>query len=95
MDSRVHPSLYSKSHGQVIYTKINLQIEYPYNREVWDYAKDQFDLINKANKNFNWNDLFSGQDIHNQVNLFTTTILNIFGNLIPNKVILCDDKEPP
>ena len=27
--------------------------------------------------------------------LFNTTILNIFRNFIPNKVILCDDKESP
>ena len=38
---------------------------------------------------------FSGQGTHNQVNLFNTTILNIFRNFFPNKVILCDDKEPP
>ena len=44
--------------------------------------------------NFDWNKLFSGQDIHDQVNLFNTTILKIFRNFIPNKVILCDDKEP-
>ena len=74
-----------------------MQVEYPppYTREIWDYGKAQFDLINKAIENFDWNKLFSGQDIYNQVNLFNTTILNIFRNFIPNKVILCDDKEPP
>ena len=97
MDAGVHPSLHSKCHHQVIYAKLNLQIEYPplYTREIWDYAKAQFDLINKAIENFDSNKLFSGQDIHNQVNLFNTTILNIFRNFIPNKVILCDDKETP
>ena len=97
MDTGVHPSLHSKCHHQVIYVKLNLQIEYPppYTREIWDYGKAQFDLINKTIENFDWNKLFSGQDIHNQVNLFDTTILNIFRNFIPNKVILCDDKEPP
>ena len=96
MDAGVHPSLHSKCHHQVIYAKLNLQIEYPppYTREVWDYSKAQFDLINKVIENFDWNKHFSGQDIHNQVNLFNTTILNIFRNFIPNKVILCGDKEP-
>ena len=96
MDAGVHPSLHSKCHHQVIYAKLNLQIEYPppYTREIWDYGKAQFDLINKAIENFDWNKLFSGQDIHDQVNLFNATILNIFRNFIPNKVILCDDKEP-
>ena len=60
-----------------------------------DYGKAQFDLINKAIEKFDWNKLFSGQDIHNQVSLFNTTILNIFRNFIPNKVTLCDDKETP
>ena len=96
MDAGVHLSLHSKCHHQVIYAKLNLQIECPprYTREIWNYGKDQFDLINKAIKNFDWNKLFSSQDIHDQVNLFNTTILNIFRNFIPNKVILCDDKEP-
>ena len=73
-----------------------LQIEHPppYTCEIWDYGKAHFDLINKAIENFDWNKLFSSQDIHDQVNLFNTTILNIFRNFIPNKVILCDDKEP-
>ena len=97
MDSGVHPSLHSKCHHQVIYAKLNLQIEYPppYIREVWDYGKAQVNLINKAIENFDWNELFSGQNIHNQIKLFNTTILNIFRNFVPNKVILCDDKESP
>ena len=70
MDAGVHPSLHSKCH-QVIYAKLNLQIECPppYTREVWDYGKAQFDLINKAIENFDWNKLFSVQDIRDQVNL--------------------------
>ena len=80
MDAGVHPSLHSKYHHQVNYAKLNLQIEYlpNYTREVWDYGKVQFFLIQKAIENFDWNKLFSGQDIHNQVKLFNTTILNIF-----------------
>ena len=97
MDAGVYHSFHSKCHNQVISAKLNLQIEYPppYTREIWDYGKAQFDLINKAIENFDWNKLFSGQDIHNQVNIFNTTILNVFRNFIPNKVILRDDKEPP
>ena len=88
MDAGVHPSLHSKCHHQVIYAKLNLKMQYPppYTREIWDYGKSRFDLINEAIENFDWN--------KDQVNLFNTTILNIFQNFIPNKVILCDDKEP-
>ena len=69
-------------------SKISLQKEDcpPYTHELWDCNKAQFDLINKAIKNFVWNKLFSDQDIHNQENLFNTTILNIFQYFMPNKV---------
>ena len=33
--------------------------------------------------------------MHEQVELFDKTLLNIFHNFIPNKIILCDDKNPP
>ena len=33
--------------------------------------------------------------MHEQVELFNKTLLNIFQNFIPNKIILCDDKNPP
>ena len=97
MDSGVHPSLHSKCHHQVIYTKLNFQIEYPppYIREVWDYLKAQVNLINKAIKNFNWNELFSGQNIHNQIELFNTTILNIFRNLFQIKLFCAMIRGPP
>ena len=31
----------------------------------------------------------------NKQNFFNKMLLNIFQNLIPNKVIICDDKDPP
>ena len=33
--------------------------------------------------------------MHEQVELFNKTLLNIFHNFIPNKIVLCDDKHPP
>ena len=33
--------------------------------------------------------------MNEQVKLFNKTLLNIFHNFIPNKIILCDDKDPP
>ena len=32
--------------------------------------------------------------MHEQVELFNKTLLNIFHNFISNKIILCDDKDP-
>ena len=46
-------------------------------------------------KSFAWSCLFSAKNGHEQVERFTKTLLNIFHNFIPNKIILCDDKYPP
>ena len=74
-----------------------MKIEYPppYAREVWDYGKAQTDLINRAIDQFDWVNLFLDKNINEQVILFNRTILNISHNFIPNKIILCDDREPP
>ena len=54
MYAAVHPLLQFKCFHQVVYAKINWQIQYPppYTREVWDYSKAQVDLINKTIENF-------------------------------------------
>ena len=44
---------------------------------------------------FDWSYLFSGKNVHEQVELSNKTLLNIFHNFIPNIIILCDDKDPP
>ena len=33
--------------------------------------------------------------LHQQVNLLNDIILNIFSNFVPNKIIMCDDRDPP
>ena len=33
--------------------------------------------------------------MHEQEKLFNKMLLNIFHNFIANKIILCDDKDPP
>ena len=97
IDSGIHPSLHQNYHHQIIFCKLNLKIEYPppYAREVWDYGKAQTDLINRAIDQFDWINLFLDKNINEQVILFNRTILNIFHNFIPNKIILCDDRDPP
>ena len=60
-----------------------------------DYGKAQTDLINRAIDQFDWVNLFLDKNINEQVILFNRTILNIFHNFIPNKIILCDDRDPP
>ena len=97
MDSRVHLSLHEKCHHQIIYSKLNLRSEYPppYIRRIWDYNRSDTDSINRSIEIFDWSYLFSGKNVNEQVELFNKTLLNIFHNFIPNKIILCDDKDSP
>ena len=95
--SGIHPSLHQNCHHQIIFCKLNLKTEYPppYARQVWDYGKAQTDLINRAIDQFDWANFFLDKNINEQVIIFNRTILNIFHNFIQNKIILCDDRDPP
>ena len=57
----------------------------PYKHLVWDYCNANVEVINSAIESFNWEKAFNGKDIHAQVALFSETLLNIFGNFIPNR----------
>ena len=54
MDSGVDSSLRSKCHHQIIYSKLNLKIEYPppYICKIWNYNRDETDLIKRAIENY-------------------------------------------
>ena len=96
-DSAVHPTLHSECYHQIIYSKLNLKIEYPppYTRKIWDYSRSETDLINRSIECFDWSKSFSGKNVHEQVELFNKILLNIFHNFIPNKTIVCGDRAPP
>ena len=96
IDSGIHPSLHQNCHHQVMFCKLTLKIEYSptYSREVCDYGKAQTDLINRAIDHSDWVNLLLDKNINEQVILFNRTILNILHNFIPNKIILCDDRDP-
>ena len=84
-------------HHQIIFAKINLKVYYPptYKRLVWDYKKANIDTINLAIKSFNWENAFNSKDINSQVKLFNETLLNIFSNVIPNKIETFRDSDLP
>ena len=92
-----HPTLHSKCHHQIIYAKLNLKIKYPppYTSQIWNYSRSETNLINRSIESFDWSKLFSGKNVHEQVELFNKTLLIIFHNFIPNKIIACDDRSPP
>ena len=96
-ESVFHPSLHPKCHYQILFAKLNLKVEYPplYERLSWDYKNADIPSINRAIGIFDWGKSFEGINVHEQVHFFNKTILNIFHNYIPNKTILCNDKDPP
>ena len=95
--SGVNSSLHPSCHHQITFAKINFKIEFPppYQRLVWDYNKANTDAIKTAINNFDWVNAFSNVSVNKQVEILNCTILNIFSNFIPNKLITIDDSEPP
>ena len=53
------------------------------------------ELQQSQDRNCDWPSLFLGKNVHQQIEIFNKTLLNIFQNYIPNKFILCDDKGLP
>ena len=71
-----------------------LKVEYPppYQGLVWNFKND---ATEKSIELVNWNFLFSNKSVLEQVIIFDQTLMNIFSNYIPNKLITVDGKDPP
>ena len=97
IESGVHPSLHSNCYHQIIFAKFNLEIVYlpPYVREVWHYKDANTELIRRAINEFNWQRAFLNTNVNEKVDIFNSTILNIFSNFILHISVVCDDKDPP
>ena len=97
VDSDVHPSRHTNCHHQITFCKFNLIIEYPpaYQRLVWDCKRANINSIKQALYQVNWSTILSNKDVHQQVNILNSIILNVFTNYVSNKVITVDDKDPP
>ena len=72
----------------------NISYPPPYQRLVWDYKKANSKTNRKALDSVNWERLFGQLDINAHVAAFNQAMLNVFGNLVPNKYITIDDKYP-
>ena len=97
VNSGAHPSLHKNCHHQITFCKLNLKIEYPppYERLVWDYKKADTNSIRRAVKQVNWESLFQNKSVHEQVLILNKTLLNVFSNYVPNKIVTFNDKDPP
>ena len=95
--SGVHPSLHINCHHQITFCNFNLIIGYPppYQRLVWDYKRANVNSIKQALYQVNSSTILFNKDVHQQVNILNSTILNVFTNYVSNKVITVDDKDPP
>ena len=96
VDSGVHPSLYSNCHHQITYCKLNLSIEYPppFQCLVWGYSRANVEGIKKSIDSVNWKVMFNNKSFHKQVSIFNETLMNIFLNFTPNKLVTFDDRDP-
>ena len=96
VDSGVHPTLHGNCHHQITFSKFTLMIEYPppYEQLVWDYKKANIDSIQKALKQINCRILFSNKSVHQQVEILNNTLMNVFSNFIPNKLVTFNSKDP-
>ena len=97
MNFRVHASLHSNCHHQVIYAKFDLKIFYstPCERTVCHFSRANSDHIKKAISLFDWEFSLNNIDINEQVSIFNKRIMNIMSNCVPNELITCDDRDPP
>ena len=62
---------------------------------MWDYKKADTNSIRKALKQVNWDFLFQNKSVHEQVRILNKTLLNVFANYVPNKIVTFNDKDPP
>ena len=96
MNRGVHASLDRYCHIHIVYAKLDLKIEYPptYERLVWNYNKTNTQLLNGTIEVFSWEKLLENKNVNEQLYLFNKIMLNIFHKFIPNKNIICNDKDP-
>ena len=92
----VHASLHSSCHHQIIHCAFNFNILYPspYQRLLQNYKKDDVSKIQKTLKLVNWDRLLDNKNVDSEVLILNDFILNIFRNLVPNKNVTFDDKDP-
>ena len=45
-------------------------------------------------KSVNWNLIFSNKSVHKQLSIFKETLINIFSNFTPNKLVTFEVRDP-
>ena len=96
MENGVHSFLSSTCHHEIVCAKLNLKVEYPppYKRIFWNYTRADKSSINRAINAIDWEEIFANKTVESQTSELNGLLLNIYLNYIPNKTVLCDDKNP-
>ena len=66
-----------------------------YSREVWDNKNVNVEGIRQSISRFNWKKAFENLPINEKVDLLNATLLNIFRNYIPSKIVKRSYRDPP
>ena len=64
-------------------------------RLVWNYKKADIESMKQVLILTNLYHLFLNKDVHQQAQISTDTLFNVFSNFTPNKVVTFDDRDPP
>ena len=67
----------------------------PYGRKVWYYKLGNYECIQRAIANYDWEKAFYSTDVNKKVLLFNETVLNIICNFIHRKTAIFDDRDTP
>ena len=67
----------------------------PFKRRIWDYAKANKDEIRECLNNIDWHYKLNNLPATDMVSEFTSTLMGVMLRFIPNKMITCNDKDPP
>ena len=98
LESGVHPSLHEQCHHQIVYGELSVRnlAPPPYRRRIWFYDRADVLAIRKSVQMFRWCESIGDLICPNQqVEVLTQTLLNIFSNFIPNKVITVRPRQAP
>ena len=97
VDFGVHSSFDDHCQHQIIHGKLNISVPIPptHKRKVWYYAKAQKDKIKSAIANIRVAYHVFWVRCRQKTHLFTSNCASIFSEFIANKVITCDNRDPP
>ena len=83
----VYLSLHATYHHNIIYSKLNVKLEYQplYEQLSWNYENADLQAINKPIEGFIWERAIRNRDTDIQAGLSNETIIYICQNYIPHK----------